>query len=164
MTTFELSSKIFTFDKALATSDITKTDSNGKKIEHIVKNLPSMNGIDVEFIPKFKFIQFKKSEVQSNNGKQKVMLSFNDISEKLLYDNKKAEGEFSSLINSTISHEMKNPLNSIINQGNIIFEVLKQFKQILDQFKDYIDPEILSKLWVVYEMFTKGNKIQNSSS
>jgi len=36
-----------------------------------------------------------------------------------MYDNSKAEGELLSLINSTISHEMRNPLNSIINQCRI---------------------------------------------
>lgn len=33
----------------------------------------------------------------------------------MLYDTSQAEGELLSLINSTISHEMRNPLNSIIN-------------------------------------------------
>lgn len=48
------------------------------------------------------------------------MLCFIDISQKILYDTSKAEGELLSLINSTISHEMRNPLNSIINQGKIL--------------------------------------------
>ena len=43
------------------------------------------------------------------------MLCFTDVSSKILYDTKKAEGELLTLINSTISHEMRNPLNSIIN-------------------------------------------------
>ena len=132
MSTMELSSKIFTFDKSLATKDMTKMAEEGKQIELIVKGLPSMRGLDVEFVPKFKFIQFKKSEIKNNNGSDKVMLCFNDISQKILYDTTKAEGEFLSLINSTVSHEMRNPLNSIINQGKIILEVLKQFKSILD--------------------------------
>ena len=56
MTTMELSSKIFTFDKILATKDMTKMAEEGKKIELIVKGLTSMRGLDVEFVPKFKFI------------------------------------------------------------------------------------------------------------
>jgi signal transduction histidine kinase len=51
----------------------------------------------------------------------KIMMTFNDISQKILYDSSKAEGELLSLINSTISHEMRNPLNSIINQCKILF-------------------------------------------
>lgn len=80
MSTMELSSKIFTFDKILATKDMTKMAEEGKKIELIIKGLPSMRGLDVEFVPKFKYIQFKKSEIKNNNGSDKVMLCFNDIS------------------------------------------------------------------------------------
>ena len=56
LTTMELSSMIFTFDKNLATGDLTKVNNEGKNIELIVKGLPSMKGIDLEYIPKFKYI------------------------------------------------------------------------------------------------------------
>ena len=79
-----------------------------------------MKGIDDEYIPKFKFLQIKKSLIKSFNlEEQRTMICFIDISQKILYDTSKAEGEFLSLINSTISHEMRNPLNSIINQCKI---------------------------------------------
>jgi signal transduction histidine kinase len=95
-----------------------------KNIDVIIKNLPSMKNIDEEYIPKFKFIQIKKSYIKSHDGKiDRIMLCFIDISQKILYDTSKAEGEFLTLINSTISHEMRNPLNSIINQCKIIFVI-----------------------------------------
>jgi signal transduction histidine kinase len=119
---------------------MTKMSGEGKNIELIVKGLPSMRGIDDEYIPKFKFIQFKKSEIKNDKGQERVMLCFNDISQKILYDTTKAEGEFLSLINSTISHEMRNPLNSIINQCQIIYVVCQQFQKVITQFKDYMDP------------------------
>ena len=71
------------------------------------------------------------------------MLCFIDISQKILYDTSKAEGEFLSLINSTISHEMRNPLNSIINQGKIIFVICKQFQMLMKTYENYIDPQVL---------------------
>ena len=43
------------------------------------------------------------------------MLCMTDVSQLMLYDSQKAESELLTLINSTISHEMRNPLNSIIN-------------------------------------------------
>lgn len=99
-----------------------------KNIDVIIKNLPSMKNIDEEYIPKFKFIQIKKSYIKAfDGGIDRVMLCFIDISQKILYDTSKAEGEFLSLINSTISHEMRNPLNSIINQCKIIFVICQQF-------------------------------------
>ena len=48
------------------------------------------------------------------------MLSLQDISHKILADTNKAESELLSLVNSTISHEMRNPLKSIINQCKIV--------------------------------------------
>ena len=92
-----------------------------------------MRGIDDEYIPKFKFFQFKKSLIKDRvEGKDQIMLYFSDISQKILYDTSKAEGELLSLINSTISHEMRNPLNSIINQCKILTAVIMNFKMVMD--------------------------------
>jgi signal transduction histidine kinase len=66
---------------------------------------------------------------------EQVMLCFQDISQKILYDTKKAEGELLSLINSTISHEMRNPLNSIINQCYLIKCMLVNFYKIIPEIK-----------------------------
>jgi signal transduction histidine kinase len=44
-----------------------------------------------------------------------VLLSFNNISQKIMIDSSSAESELLSLINSTFSHELRNPLNSVIN-------------------------------------------------
>jgi hypothetical protein len=102
-----------------------------------------MKGIDEEFIPKFKFLQVKKSAIKSfKEGYGETMLCFVDISQKILYDTSKAEGEFLSLINSTISHEMRNPLNSIINQCKIVFSVCLNFKKLLTNYSEYIDPQL----------------------
>mmetsp|Transcript_13766 Transcript_13766/g.23487 ORF Transcript_13766/g.23487 Transcript_13766/m.23487 type:complete len:84 (+) Transcript_13766:3-254(+) len=43
-------------------------------------------------------------------------MQLNDISKSVLYDQAKAQSELLALINATVSHEMRNPLNSIINQ------------------------------------------------
>ena len=68
LSTKELSSKIFTFDKKLATQDLTKMVDQNKNLDVIIRNLPSMKGIDDEYIPKFKFLQIKKSLIKSFNG------------------------------------------------------------------------------------------------
>ena len=123
MTTRDLQSKVFTFEKKLVTKDITKMneDQNAKNLDNVIKGLSSMKNIDEEYIPKFKFFQIKRSFVKGTSKlDSKTMICFIDISQKILYDTSKAEGEFLALINSTISHEMRNPLNSIINQCKII--------------------------------------------
>jgi signal transduction histidine kinase len=136
-----------------------------KNLDLIIKNLPSMKGIDEEFIPKFKFLQVKKSMIKSfKKGSEKTMICFIDISQKILYDTSKAEGEFLSLINSTISHEMRNPLNSIINQCKIVFSVCLNFKQLITTYSEYIDPQVHEKLNEIHDHVFKGNEIQTSSS
>ena len=88
------------------------SSSNGDEnnIEQIIKGLQAMSSVEAEFIPKFKFFQIKKSQIVSGS-KQSYMICFIDISQKILYDSSKAESDLLSLINSTISHEMRNPLN-----------------------------------------------------
>lgn len=120
MDTSELKKKIFTFESKLSGDDLTQMKDtnqvNTDRIINIIRSLKCMRGIDDTNIPTFRFFQFKKSKLRDSvTGKEQVMLCFSDISQKILYDTSKAEGELLSLINSTISHEMRNPLNSIIN-------------------------------------------------
>ena len=84
------------------------------------------------------------------------MICFIDISQKILYDTSKAEGEFLSLINSTISHEMRNPLNSIINQCKIAQSICITFKSMLEKFKELFDPSIHERLTEVHKAMVKG--------
>lgn len=76
---------------------------------------------DEDFIPKFKFFKITKNHMKVKSKEAAMtMVCFTDVSQKILYDTSKAESEILSLINSTISHEMRNPLNSIINECTII--------------------------------------------
>ena len=47
-------------------------------------------------------------------GQQKVLLQIIDVNDKILYNEAKAEQSFLTLINAAISHELRNPLNSLI--------------------------------------------------
>lgn len=62
-----------------------------------------------------------------------MMISFIDISRKILYDTSKAESDLLCLINSTMSHEMRNPLNSIISQCGIMETILMNFEKALNR-------------------------------
>ena len=79
-----------------------------------------MQYVTLEFMFTFKFFKIQKSIVKTApNEPIKLMLALVDISQKIQYDTSKAQTELLSLINSTISHEMRNPLNSIINECKI---------------------------------------------
>ena len=74
------------------------------------------------------------------------MICLVDVSQRILYDNSKAEGELVSLINSTISHEMRNPLNSIINQARIFQVYISELKTIIQKTSNLINSEDLDEL------------------
>jgi hypothetical protein len=51
--------------------------------DKVVKNLKCMRGIDEDFIPPFKYFQFKKSYIKGFDGEH-IMLCFQDISQNIL--------------------------------------------------------------------------------
>jgi len=51
-------------------------------------------------------------------NKKKIMIQIIDMSDKILYSESKAEQSFLTLINAAISHELRNPLNSLVGQMN----------------------------------------------
>ena len=50
----------------------------------------------------------------TEEGDHEMMIQIIDLSRKILYDNLAVERQYQTMINATISHEMRNPLNSII--------------------------------------------------
>lgn len=150
MSPYELQGKIFTFSKNVC-QGITK-ESEELNFHQFIKNLKCMRGIDEDNIPTFKFITFKVSYIKDKTSKDdQIMLCFSDISQKILADTNKAEGELLSLINSTISHEMRNPLNSIINQCKIMFAMMKSFSSAINAMTGKISGSLVSQLMEVFE-------------
>ena len=93
------------------------------------------------------------------SGIQKTLLCFNDISQKILYDVEKAEGELLTLINSTVSHEMRNPLNSILNQCEIMGVLLNQLVKEISHNSSANIARDKSKLLEIKSDIENSNKI-----
>ena len=70
------------------------------------------------------------------------MIQFIDISKAILYDMEKGHNSVLTMINACVSHEMRNPLNSIIAQ-NIEKEEL--YKKILELKNQFISKKIKTK-------------------
>ena len=45
------------------------------------------------------------------------MLQLNNVSKDILYDREKSHSDLLMLINATVSHKLRNPLNSLIAQN-----------------------------------------------
>jgi len=62
------------------------------------------------------FVQVKVTKYMIND-KLTTMLQLIDISSNIMYHQQKADTKFLELINACISHELRNPLNSIVAQN-----------------------------------------------
>jgi signal transduction histidine kinase len=67
------------------------------------------------------------------------MLSFVDCSSQVLYDQEKNHNELLMLVNATVSHELRNPLNSLIAQNIEKASLYEQLKEKINKVK--IDAE-----------------------
>ena len=61
---------------------------------------------------KLQYVQFKLSEITLKHRKL-TMIQILDISDSIMYQQEKNQTEQLSMLNATISHELRNPLNSI---------------------------------------------------
>lgn len=126
-----------------------------------------MRDIDPEFLPLFKFFQFKRSTIDMKDettDTSQTMMCFSDVSSKILYDTKKAEGELLTLINSTISHEMRNPLNSIINQCKILYTLGLNLTGMFQQAKLNIQEDLYAEIMETQDEVDNSTRIMTSSS
>jgi signal transduction histidine kinase len=60
------------------------------------------------------------------------MLQIIDISNEILFHRANGEKKLLSLINATVSHEMRNPLNAISSQNVNQTDILKRFQEVID--------------------------------
>jgi signal transduction histidine kinase len=65
------------------------------------------------------------------------------MSDKMLYNEIRAEQKFLTLINAAVSHELRNPLNSLVGQIESMNQHFRSFNAILKNLEN--DP-ILSSL------------------
>ena len=94
------------------------------------------------------------------------MLQIIDISKTILYDMEKGHNAVLSMINACVSHEMRNPLNSIIAQNIEKEAIYKEISELVNQLKQKkIDtPKFLSKHDALMKKLKSGWKVQQSSA
>lgn len=59
-----------------------------------------------------KFVQIKATDINIRDEAM-TMIQIIDFSTKILYDQQHAKAEFQAIINACVSHELRNPMNSI---------------------------------------------------
>jgi signal transduction histidine kinase len=78
-----------------------------------------------------------------------------------MYEKVHAENEFLAITNATVSHELRNPLQSISSQNLKIKLCMQEIKSILSQ---NLDNKVCKKLRPILTMIESSSKISDSSS
>ena len=60
------------------------------------------------------------------------MLQFIDISSSILYEQQKDHSEFLGLVNACVSHELRNPLNSIVAQDFLKKKLYEKLGNVIE--------------------------------
>jgi len=63
------------------------------------------------------------------------MVQIIDVSPGVMYDQQKAENSFLAMINACVSHELRNPLNSIMAQNIEKQHLYKQLFSLLELYR-----------------------------
>ena len=58
------------------------------------------------------------------------MVSLIDVTDTVNYDLSKEQNELLSLINATVSHELRNPLNAIVSQNEVLRNVQENMQSL----------------------------------
>ena len=120
---------------------------------------------DVEF----KYVQIKSQNVKKTSekcGQQRVMLQFIDVSSRMLYNEVKAKQEFLTLINATVSHELRNPLTSLLTQITLMGVFMACFENTLEsmQVGSEISADLIKTLRDVFEGIKSSSQKLSSAS
>ena len=82
----------------------------------------------------FKYVQIKISKrklIGEKKSERKDLLQIIDVSDKMLYGEVRAEQVFLTLINAAVSHELRNPLNSLIGQVTSMKDFFIGFEKVI---------------------------------
>ena len=112
----QLSQLVFMFNDK--TTDLLDKDEF-TEIQNVLKDCQLFQDLETDLVPTYKFFQIKKTQIKRESKASRFTLQLIDISAKIFYDDIKATEEFMNITTSTISHEMRNPLNSILGQCSI---------------------------------------------
>ena len=68
---------------------------------------------------KFTYAHIKVSKIDKStislDHTPRIMIQIIDIKDKMLYNEVKAKQKYATLMNATVSHELRNPLNSLVS-------------------------------------------------
>ena len=112
----------------------------------------------------FKHLTVKRQRLDYDES-PRVVLQLIDTSSKVLLDQEKAEKVIMSMVNATVSHEIRNPINSIHCQNKLIELLIKKMEDLVDYLvRGQLSIEVfLSKLSEIKSQVVEALAINISS-
>lgn len=111
-----------------------------------------------------RYVQLKSKEFYIK-GKKMKMVQILDVTPHMLYSEYKARIEFTSMINACVSHELRNPLNSIVAKNiekQALYEELRRLFKTFD--KDVQISYEFNQCLQILDQLEKGKKVQENST
>lgn len=92
------------------------------------------------------------------------MVQVVDVTKTVLYEEIYAQNQFLAITNATVSHELRNPLQSITSQNLKISLCLKELLQLISKNDDKTMKEMKKPIKALVTMIQGSNSIQESSA
>ena len=103
----------------------------GKSQSFLNDKVFEINVKPIEDAPEFKYVHLKIKKIKN----ERTLIQLIDISDKMLYNVVKAEQNFSTLMNAAVSHELRNPLNSLIGGIQTMKAYLSNLKKVIESLE-----------------------------
>lgn len=142
---------------------LNKLDSATEIQKQLHTKASNMGHLGLEQVPSYRFFQIKKCVTKSKE-EDMITLQFIDIDPNVFYDDIKAQEGFSTLINSTISHEMRNPLNAIISQELIHQQILDRFTSWLESVAPSLTQDNILEFEGILDDYKEDSQVLKTSS
>ena len=111
-----------------------------------------------------RYVQIKRQKFKSDT-KDYDMLKIVDVSMDVLYERSQGEKKLLTVINATVSHEMRNPINSINTLNIKQQETNEKLRLLIERLDIDVPPlQFKSELIAIHNESAETSKVQKSSS
>ena len=112
-------------------------------------------------MPKSRYVRINITNLGHLSEVRQIMQII-DMTANILYDKEHAQTSFLSLINACVSHELRNPLNSILAQNLEKIHLYKELSDIIESL-DHSGKEYIQCQRILIGL-NAGIKVQDSSA
>ena len=91
-------------------------------------------------------MKVKKINSKTKKKGEKILIQIIDVSDRKLYTEVNAEKTFLTLINATVSHELRNPLSSLIAQTMQMNNLFENLEELISEMRSSVQNNISENL------------------